>query len=140
MLKTAILAICSSVLVVSCVVPPPPPPAPNFRPRPFNEDPYVAPDSYRDAPAENPSRYVDPQPEPYVPSTSTPDPYGPPSAPENPRPAPAARSGEYPLATPTANPNQVVSPHAPHKVIDTTGMRSGQLARDPWNQKIFRIP
>ncbi|TAG08515.1 MAG: hypothetical protein EAZ42_10400 [Verrucomicrobia bacterium] len=48
--------------------------------------------------------------------------------------------GGYPMATRTANPNQVLSPYEPFNVIDVEGFRSGQLARDPSNQKIFRIP
>ncbi len=46
----------------------------------------------------------------------------------------------YPMAERTANPNQVISPYAPFNVIDVTGFNSGQLARDPTNNKIFRIP
>jgi hypothetical protein len=47
---------------------------------------------------------------------------------------------EYPLAERTANPNHVISPYAPYNVINVEGFRSGQLAKDPSNQKIFRIP
>jgi len=46
----------------------------------------------------------------------------------------------YPLAERTNNPDQVISPFPPYNVIDVAGFRSGQLARDPSNQKIFRIP
>lgn len=46
----------------------------------------------------------------------------------------------YPVAERTANPNQVISPYAPFNVIDVTGFNSGQLARDPTNNEIFRIP
>lgn len=46
----------------------------------------------------------------------------------------------YPVAERTANPNQVISPYAPYNVIDITGFNSGQLARDPSNNEIFRIP
>ncbi len=46
----------------------------------------------------------------------------------------------YPVAERTANPNQVISPYAPFNVIDITGFNSGQLARDPSNNEIFRIP
>jgi len=48
--------------------------------------------------------------------------------------------GSYPYAEKTANPDQVLSPYPPYNVIDVAGFRSGQLARDPSNQKIFRIP
>jgi hypothetical protein len=62
---------------------------------------------------------------------------------ENPPPDPApqpTRPGEYPVARPTANPNEVISPYPPYNIIDVEGFRSGQLARDPSNQQIFRIP
>jgi hypothetical protein len=47
---------------------------------------------------------------------------------------------DYPVATRTNSPGQVLSPYAPYNVIDVTGYRSGQLVRDPSNQRIFRIP
>lgn len=47
---------------------------------------------------------------------------------------------QYPLAQRTDNPNRVLSPYAPYNVIDVEGFRSGQLAKDPSNGKIFRIP
>ena len=59
----------------------------------------------------------------------SPTPPGPPSAP-----------GGYPTAQRTANPDEVLSPYEPYNVIDVAGFKSGQLARDPSNQKIFRIP
>lgn len=46
----------------------------------------------------------------------------------------------YPMAERTENPNQVISPYAPFNVIDVTGFNPGQLARDPTNNEIFRIP
>jgi len=46
----------------------------------------------------------------------------------------------YPVAELTDNPNRVISPYAPYNVIDVEGFRSGQLAKDPSNDKIFRIP
>jgi hypothetical protein len=48
--------------------------------------------------------------------------------------------GSYPIAQRTANPDQVISPYEPFNVIDVSGFASGKLARDPSNQKIFRIP
>lgn len=54
-------------------------------------------------------------------------------------PAPAPTQ-DYPSATKTDNPNLVVSPFKPHNVIDVQGFQSGQLARDPSNDQIFRIP
>ncbi len=47
---------------------------------------------------------------------------------------------EHPVAQPTANPNHVISPYSPFNVINVEGFRSGQLAKDPSNGKIFRIP
>lgn len=47
---------------------------------------------------------------------------------------------QYPTAQRTNNPNRVLSPYAPYNVIDVEGFRSGQLAKDPSNGKIFRIP
>ncbi len=47
---------------------------------------------------------------------------------------------QYPVAQRTANPNQVLSPYSPYNVIDVEGFRSGQLAKDPSNGKIFRVP
>jgi hypothetical protein len=57
----------------------------------------------------------------------------PPSLPVTPR-------DQYPLAERTDNPNRVLSPFAPYNVIDVEGFRSGQLAKDPSNGKIFRVP
>ena len=47
---------------------------------------------------------------------------------------------EYPSAERTNNPNQVISPYSPYNVIDVEGFRAGQLAKDPSNGKIFRVP
>jgi hypothetical protein len=58
----------------------------------------------------------------------------------DPEPQRPTRPGEYPTARKTANPNEVISPYEPYNVIDVEGFRSGQLARDPSNQKIFRVP
>lgn len=56
------------------------------------------------------------------------------------RPPLPTRPGEYPTAQSTANPNEVLSPYAPYNVINIEGFTSGQLARDPSNNQIFRIP
>lgn len=51
------------------------------------------------------------------------------------------RRDEYPMAERTDNPNRVISPYGPdYNVIDVEGFRSGQLAKDPSNGKIFRVP
>ena len=47
---------------------------------------------------------------------------------------------QYPVAERTENPDRVISPYSPYNVIDVQGFRSGQLAKDPSNGKIFRIP
>lgn len=84
-------------------------------PRPMHGNP-----RYRPAPQ------PEPQPEP-----------GPGLQPEpDNRPVP----DRYPTAERTANPNQVLSPYPPYNVIDVTGFNPGQLARDPSNDRIFRIP
>lgn len=55
------------------------------------------------------------------------------------KPKPPTRD-DYPVAQATANPNHVISPYSPFNVINVEGFRSGQLAKDPSNGKIFRIP
>lgn len=65
----------------------------------------------------------------------------PPSDPTQPSPQPPpTATGSYPTAKRTVNPDEVVSPYEPFNIIDIAGFTSGQLARDPSNQKIFRIP
>ncbi|MGE9270551.1 MAG: hypothetical protein ACQKBU_07085 [Verrucomicrobiales bacterium] len=54
--------------------------------------------------------------------------------------SPEPSGSEYPTAQRTENPDEVLSPYAPHHRINVAGFKSGQLARDPKNQKIFRIP
>jgi hypothetical protein len=54
-------------------------------------------------------------------------------------PSPAGRK-EYPVAERTNKPDKVLSPYAPYNVIDVAGFKSGQLAKDPSNGKIFRVP
>lgn len=120
---TLAAALAPIALLVSCQ-PPPPVPPPHFRPNPPYAPTPVPP--YGNAPAPTP-----------VP------PYGnPPAANPNPEP-PTTTPGTYPLATATENPMQVISPYPPYNVIDLSDLpdpASGQLARDPSNKKIFRIP
>lgn len=106
------LAIAAACLagLASCT-PPPPVPPPRFQP-----DPPFAPE----------------QVSPYDSQADV----APPPAPGQ---APTATGG-YPTAQRTANPDQVLSPYEPYNVIDVAGFKSGQLARDPSNQKIFRVP
>jgi hypothetical protein len=101
----------------SCT-PPPPVPPPRFQPNPpFAPEP-VSP--------YGPQSDISPPPESLAPAP--------------PVQAPPTATGGYPTAQRTANPDQVLSPYEPFNVIDVAGFKSGQLARDPSNQKIFRIP
>jgi hypothetical protein len=81
--------------------------------------------------------------EPGHPGTTPPPRYG---AGGTPAPGPATGTApppapdDYPVARRTAKPNEVISPFPPYNVIDVTGFQSGQLARDPSNQEIFRVP
>ena len=119
------MAAGAAVLLVSCEPLPPYPPSryPSaLRPRPENYGSQSNPDSYRRsdvpddryAPRDRPDDRIDPVRQP-------------------------ARD-EYPTAERTDNPNRVISPYSPYNVIDVEGFRSGQLAKDPSNGKIFRIP
>lgn len=65
------------------------------------------------------------------------DPYGDPEP--EPEPAPQPRQ-THPTAERTDNPNRVLSPYPPYNVIDVKGFKSGALAKDPSNGKIFRVP
>lgn len=55
-------------------------------------------------------------------------------------PTPAPQPPSYPTAQKTKNPNEVISPYPPYNVIDVTGFKSGQKAKDPSNKKIFIVP
>ena len=57
-----------------------------------------------------------------------------------PQPPAPTQTKNYPTATATENQNLVISPYKPHNVIDVRGFQSGQLAKDPSNNQIFRIP
>ncbi len=99
-------------LTLAACQPPPPVPPPRFKPNP----PYP-PEIVDDTAPENPGDGYETTP-----------------------PAEPTRPGEYPVATPTETPNEVISPFPPYNRIDVEGFRSGQLARDPSNNKIFRVP
>ena len=66
------------------------------------------------------------------------------SQPQNPPPGspPAANNppADYPVAQRTENADEVLSPYPPHHRINVAGFKPGQLARDPKNNKIFRVP
>ncbi len=59
--------------------------------------------------------------------------------PPAPDPQPQGRPS-HPVAERTDKPNQVLSPFPPYNVIDVSGFRSGQPAKDPSNGKIFIVP
>ena len=110
MLKALLAA--ATVFLAACM-PPPEVPPPRFKPNP----PF-------------PPEIVDPYAQPQENTLSE----------TSPPPPPPTRPGEYPTAQRTANPNQVISPYEPYNIIDVEGFRPGQLARDPSNNKIFRVP
>lgn len=70
---------------------------------------------------------------------AAPQPYGNPAPPSGSTPPPPSQP-DYPTARRTSNPDRVISPFAPYNVIDVAGFSSGDLARDPTNQQIFRVP
>jgi hypothetical protein len=145
----ALVLLPFALLAASCL---PPIPYPDERP-PYREgeryDPYG---SYGPGP-QGPGRQalepetgtyepVPPDGNPAPPRDTPPpppriDPYGNPA----PDPTPMVKPRpEYPVAKRTANPNEVISPYAPYNVIDVEGFKSGDLAKDPSNKKIFRVP
>jgi hypothetical protein len=116
---TAILSL------VSCI-PPEPPPRPYKPIRTYDSEP---------EPADWGMDEVTPPAPPLEPEE--------PQEPKRPKLRQATATGRYPIGTVTTNPDQVLSPFKPYSVIDISGpprFKSGQLARDPSNQKIFRIP
>lgn len=136
-----------ALLAASCI--PPAPPYRDQRPPYRNGEPYypygpggqapgtetgtfepIPPDGGAGAP-------LQPQPRDTVPRGPQIDPYGNPDPDAAPQPVPKQ---DYPVAKRTANPNEVISPYAPYNVINVEGFKSGQLAKDPSNKKIFRIP
>ncbi len=115
MSKPILPAAAAASLVLASCYPPPHVPPPRFKPNP----PY-------------PPQQVEPYDRTYDPYGQNNDPAPPPQQP--------TRPGDYPTARSTANPNEVISPYEPYNIIDVEGFSSGQLARDPSNQKIFRVP
>lgn len=123
---TLTLAVGSFAALVSCFQSPPPPRTPGLYGRggPTAYDPQR--DDYR---TDRPNDY-----------RGDTDAEIPPEGFSESPPASPTPPGTYPVAQRTANPDQVISPFSPFNVIDVEGFKSGQLARDPSNQKIFRIP
>lgn len=135
MLKLALAGTAGLVLLSSCYYygPYPPSRGPHARTSPYGP---VAPYQQQRPGAENPRS--GPQ-APYQQQGARQQPG--PTQPSQPAPAPApTQRPEHPVAKTTANPDQVLSPYPPYNVIDVSGFKSGQLARDPSNGKIFRIP
>jgi hypothetical protein len=119
MFQAHLTAVATAAIILASCTPPPPVPPPRFTPNP----PYP--------------------PTPVDPYTGQPDPYGNPgdvSPPQPTTPEIPTRPGEYPVARKTAKPGEVISPYEPYNIIDVSEFTSGQLARDPSNKKIFRVP
>lgn len=72
-----------------------------------------------------------------IPPQEEPAPRNPNQLPSGP---PSSQGSDYPVAQRTSDPNEVLSPYPPHGRINVEGFQPGDLARDPTNQKIFRIP
>lgn len=127
MLKMKLISLAALVLGAVACEPPPVYPQTDGPRRPYPERPYnqgdPRPPYYGDQGNNSPN---------YNPPYGT-QPTPPPSPPVPPR-------DQYPVAERTDNPNRVLSPYAPYNVIDVEGFRSGQLAKDPSNGKIFRVP
>lgn len=47
---------------------------------------------------------------------------------------------KYPVATPSATPEVVVSPHKPHNLVGVKNYKSGDKVRDPYTKQIFLVP
>ena len=118
MSKPFLSATAAAAFILAACTPPEPVPPPRFTPNP----PYP--------------------PQPVDPYGQTTDPNGQKTdiAPPAPNPAPPTRPGDYPTARLTAKPGEVISPYEPYNVIDVSEFQSGQLAKDPSNKKIFRVP
>ena len=121
MSKVHLTALAAASIILAACTPPPPVPPPRFTPNPPYPPEQVDPYAQNSEP-DGPNRDISPPP------------------PTEPRPEIPTRPGEYPTARSTAKPGEVISPYEPYNVIDVTGFTSGQLARDPSNKKIFRIP
>ena len=121
MLKMKLISLAALVLGTVACEPPPVYPQTDGPRRPYPERPYHQ--GYGDQGNNSPN---------YNP------PYG--TQPTPPPSPPVPPGDQYPVAERTDNPNRVLSPYAPYNVIDVEGFRSGQLAKDPSNGKIFRVP
>lgn len=52
----------------------------------------------------------------------------------------SAPSAVVPEGMKTAEFNTVISPYSPHKKLDASSVKDGDLVRDPETKKVFRIP
>lgn len=111
------------------------PPAPRYR------DPLYDRGNYRTPPPPNDGRNVDAYgDEGDTGGGNRNDGNVPPPPPPTTTPGTPPRT-TYPMAERTSNPNHVLSPYGPdHNVIDVSEFKSGDLAKDPSNGKIFRVP
>ena len=116
-----------TIMLASCV-PPEPVPPPFFRPHP----------PYPPQPVDRNDPNTEPDTQPVDPNGQIVEPRAPEPTPE--APATPSTAVEYPTAQATTNANEVISPYEPHNIISVEGFHSGQLARDPSNKKIFRVP
>ena len=92
---------------------------------------------YEQIPGDGPSAGPSPQAEYRPPAPRIDDDFDP--APDAPAPQPQAKK-EYPVGRLSDKPGFVVSPYPPYNTLDLNGIKSGALARDPSNDKVFRVP
>lgn len=82
-----------------------------------------------------------PQGESRPPAPRIDDDFDPSPGPSTPEPqAQPQPKKEYPTARPSDTPDEVISPYEPHNKVKVDGFKSGQLARDPYTGKVFRVP
>lgn len=136
--------VIGSLLLSSCYQDPYAPPGRPYGDNgPYNE-PYPQPPGTQgsygnpDGPPQQPDPYGNPPPQYGQQGIQDPN-YGGTQPPVSPPPVSEPRP-TYPTAQKTKNPNEVISPYPPYNVIDVTGFKSGQKAKDPSNKKIFVVP
>ena len=59
---------------------------------------------------------------------------------DTPAAPPAPATTRYPVATPTNDPNVVISPYKPYNRVGVKNLRPGQKAQDPYTKQIFLVP
>lgn len=133
------VVVLGALALASCFPPEPPPRQHRSATGPssaYRSDGYAGDHGPYDSPRHD-DAYDAPAPAPMELPRESPPPVDSNMPPAN--PSPAGRK-EYPMAERTNKPDQVLSPYAPYNVIDVAGFKSGQLAKDPSNGKIFRVP